>query len=124
VLRQDLRKNSIMQNTTNDVSAQITALHRGGGREAAREAFNAAREAIASLERAGNCMGRDIDDAVTAGLVDGLAGCHRHLQAQLVLRLIKALGELPGVSGVDGRNAHAHKACEKIKEALGDQIAW
>jgi hypothetical protein len=106
------------------IKEQIRNLYAGQGREAALTAFPAAQEGLAALEHATNVMGNDVEAATVAGLVAGLDGMHPHQQAKLVFAMLTALGELPRVGASDGRNVHAHRACDKLRGALAEQIYW
>lgn len=70
------------------------------------------------------------DQLVRTVLVHEIVGTHRHLQQQLILALLQALGDLgtlheewPG-GYADARNAFAMKLCVKLRTCLSDELFY
>ena len=95
-------------------------------RESAVDAYERARDATKEILDATNVMGRDIQEAVEAGVVQGIWRTHNHLGQQGIVAILKALsawGNLPESTSsyVDPRNRHARETCKALKEFLRER---
>ena len=67
---------------------------------------------------------------IRAGLVNGLNKTHRYLQAEVIVSLLTALGDLGllykenPARFADGRNEHAMTLLVKLRERFKDELFW